>query len=70
VLIMEKSYSASSSLPNPMERLQASLARSIERSGPNSLYSRVLKAEIARYQEKLQSRPQGREAPWTVAGRG
>lgn len=48
-----------------MERLQASLQRSLERSGPNSLYSRVLKAEIARYEAKLQSQAPVRKAPWT-----
>lgn len=62
---MDKSSTAASPLPSPMERLQASLQRSLERSGPNSLYSRVLKAEIARYEAKLQSQAPVRKAPWT-----
>lgn len=62
---MDKSTMATSPLPSPLERLQASLARSIERSGPNSLYSRVLKAEIARYEAVLQSSQRIRQEPWT-----
>jgi uncharacterized small protein (DUF1192 family) len=50
-----------------MERLKASLQRSIERSGPNSLYSRVLRAEITRYEAKLQGNPRARQAPWTAS---
>ncbi len=65
---MEKYFNTSSSLPNPMERLQTSLQRSIERSGPDSLYSRVLKSEIARYEAKLQRHPKGPQAPWIAGG--
>lgn len=61
---MDKSSTASS-LPSPMERLKTSLQRSIERSGPNSLYSRVLKAEIARYEAKLQSHLPASRTRWT-----
>ena len=50
-----------------MERLQASLQRSIERSGPNSLYSRVLRAEITRYEAKLQGHPRTRQASWIAS---
>jgi hypothetical protein len=34
----------------PLERLKESLERSVERSGPNSLYSRMLKAQITRHE--------------------
>lgn len=64
---MDKSSQASSPLPNPMERLKASLQRSIERSGPNSLYSRVLRAEITRYEAKLQGTTLARQTPWTAS---
>ena len=63
---MNTSSMATSPLPSPLERLQASLQRSIERSGPASLYSRTLKAEIARYEAVLQSTPRMRQEPWTV----
>lgn len=63
---MDNSSTATSQLPTPLERLQASLQRSIERSGPASLYSRVLKAEIARYEAVLQSTPRMRQDPWTA----
>ena len=63
---MDNSSMATSPLPSPLERLQASLQRSIERSGPNSLYSRVLKAEIARYEAVLQSNQRPRQEPWTA----
>ena len=62
---MYKSSATQPTLPSPLERLQASLTRSIERSGPNSLYSRVLKAEIARYEAVLQGNPRTRQEPWT-----
>ena len=61
---MDNSSMASSSLPSPLERLQASLQRSVERSGPNSLYSRVLKAEIVRYEAVLQGDHRMRQEPW------
>ena len=67
---MDNPAKTASALPNPLERLQASLERSIERSGPNSLYSRVLKAEIVRYEGVLQSNQRPRHEPWTVRKAG
>jgi hypothetical protein len=67
---MDKASLATSPLPNPLERLQASLQRSIERSGPNSLYSRVLKAEITRYEAVLQNSARMSQEPWTARKAG
>ena len=52
------------SLPTPLERLRDSLQRSVERSGPNSLYSRMLKAEITRHEAILRDRRQAHPEPW------
>ena len=53
---MDVSSLGSPPLPTPLDRLKASLQRSLERSGPGSLYSRMLKAEIARYETVLKTR--------------
>ena len=47
---MDVSSLESPPLATPLERLKESLERSVERSGPNSLYSRMLKAEITRHE--------------------
>jgi hypothetical protein len=67
---MENSPIPTSPLPSPLERLQISLQRSIERSGANSLYSRVLKAEITRYEAVLQNSARMSQEPWTARKAG
>jgi len=69
-LTMDNPATTASSLPSPLERLQASLERSVERSGPNSLYSRVLRAEITRYEGVLQSNQRLHHEPWTARKAG
>ena len=53
---MNRSFVASSTLPTPLEQLKAQLQRSVDRSGPDSLYSRMLTAEITRYEAVLRAR--------------
>ena len=61
---MDVSSIGSPSLPTPLERLRDSLQRSVERSGPNSLYSRMLKAEITRHEAILRDRRHAHPGPW------
>ena len=61
---MDVSSIGSTPLPTPLEQLRLSLQRSLERSGPNSLYSRMLKAEITRHEAILRDRRQIHPEPW------
>ena len=61
---MDVASIGSTPLPTPLERLRVSLQRSLERSGPNSLYSRMLKAEITRHEAILRGRRQAHAEPW------
>lgn len=46
--------------------MKASLQRSIERGGPNSLYSRMLRAEITRHETLLKGRAAPEAQPWNA----
>ncbi len=48
----------------PLDRLKDSLERSVERSGPNSLYSRMLKAEITRHEALRWDQRLRQPEPW------
>jgi hypothetical protein len=61
---MDASSIASPSPSTSLDRLKASFQRSLERSGPNSLYSRLLKAEITRQEMALQLRPIRETEQW------
>ena len=63
---MDVSSIAPPPLSTPLERLRDSLQRSIERSGRNSLYSRMLRAEITRHEALLRYGRQPCAAQWNA----
>ena len=63
---MDVSSIAPPSLPTPLERLRESLQRSEERSGRNSLYSRMLRAEVTRHEALLRYGRQPCAARWNA----
>ena len=63
---MDVSSIASPPLSTPLERLKDSLQRSVERSGRNSLYSRMLRAEITRHEALLRYGRQPCAARWNA----
>ena len=63
---MDISSLGSQPLQTPLERLKESLERSVERSGPNSLYSRMLKARITRLEALLWDQQPRCSGQWRV----
>ena len=63
---MDVSSTTHPPLPTPLERLKESLQRSEERSGCNSLYSRMLRAEITRHEALLRYGRQPCAARWNA----
>jgi len=63
---MDVSSIAPSPFSTPLERLRDSLQRSVERSGRNSLYSRMLRAEITRHEALLRYGRQPCAARWNA----
>ena len=63
---MDVSSIESPPLRPPLERLRESLQRSEERSGRNSLYSRMLRAEITRHEALLRYGRQPCAARWNA----
>ena len=63
---MDVSSIAPPPLSTSLERLKDSLQRSVERSGRNSLYSRMLRAEITRHEALLRYGRQPCAARWNA----